>query len=320
MTKRKSTHKSDGASKRPESGLGLRKMAEPRILPGPEGCSIRTRLHTSERDEQVLSEYGRFMGHLCNTDLVRALDSISTDERRNLLTNLCSARLAHTVTSYTNQLLNSSFVNRARHINSLRRAIRHMVARLKAPKKDFYAKDESRPYPNPIVCGQKIVRLNVKRQLLAKLEAEVKAERASKTQQMASKRYSRLHIVRGGHQLWEMRQNLAAAGLTESEWRELWDAKRMFIRAIGSKDEGCGNATIQVDPDNGTCRLLLPTALPIFLTPQTVNIISSIPQSSFTTGYRSGVADLIRTPRARGSRGRSPTPLPTTQNTSGAGI
>jgi hypothetical protein len=201
------------------------------------------------------------MGHLCNIDLVRALDGMSSDERRNLLTNLCSARLAHTVTSYTNQLLNSSFVNRARYINSLRRAIRHMIARLKAPKKEFYAKDESRPYPNPIVCGQKLVRLNVKRQLLAKLEAEVKAERASKTQQMASKRYSRLHIVRGGHQLWEMRQNLAAAGLTESEWRELWDAKRMFIRAIGSKDEGCGNATIQVDPDKGTCRLLLPTAL-----------------------------------------------------------
>jgi hypothetical protein len=200
------------------------------------------------------------MGHLCNTDLVRALDDISTDERRNLLTDLCSARLAHTVTSYTNQLLNSSFVNRARYINSLRRAIRHMIARLKAPKKEFYAKDEPQPYPNSMVRGQKLVRLNVKQQLLARLVAEVKAERASKTLS-GSKRRSRLHIVRGGHPLWEMRHNLDAAGLTESEWRELWDAKRMFIRAIGSKDEGCGNATIQVNPDKGTCRLLLPTAL-----------------------------------------------------------
>ena len=260
MTKRISAHKSNGASKRPEKRANLRKQAEPRILPGPEGCSIRTRLHVSERDEQVLSEYGRFMGHLCNRDLVRALDGISTDERRNLLTDLCSARLAHTVTSYTNQLLNSSFVNRARHINSLRRAIRHMIARLKAPQKDFYAEDEPRPYPNSIVRGQKLVRLNAKQQLLAKLVAEVKAERASKTLS-GTQRRSRLHIVRGGHPLWEKRQNLAAAGLTKSEWRELWDAKRMFIRAIGSKDEGCGNSTIQVDPDKGTCRLLLPATL-----------------------------------------------------------
>ena len=57
-----------------------------------------------------------------------------------------------------------------------------------------------------------------------------------------------------------MRQNLDAACLAEPEWRERWDAARLFIRAVGSKDEGYGNSSIQVDPEKGTCRLLLPPA------------------------------------------------------------
>jgi len=261
MGKKKSVHKQGTPSKHPEDRKGLRHLAEPYILPGPEGCSTRGRLLVSEQDGYVLREYGRYMGHLCNVDLVRMLGGgVDSAARRNLLTESCSSRLAHSAVSYVDQLVHSAQASRARHINSLRRAIIHMVDRLAAPVKASYAEGEPQPYPNPRVHGQKLVRLNAKRQLLAKLEGEARAEIASRTTEIPAG-VSRLHIVRGGHDLWEMRQNLAAAKTTESAWRERWDAARMFIRAIGSRDEGFGNSTIQVDPEKGTCRILLPPAL-----------------------------------------------------------
>ena len=149
MGKKKPTN----ASKRPEDRKGLRKRAEPYVLPGPEGSSTRGRLLVSGRDEHALREYGRFMGRLCNVDLVRSLGGMDSPVRRNLLTGFCSARLAHAVVSYTDQLVHSETTNRERHIRGLRRAIIHIVDRLNAPVKESYAENEPQPYPSPRVYG-----------------------------------------------------------------------------------------------------------------------------------------------------------------------
>ncbi|MCX5011909.1 hypothetical protein OG765_13050 [Streptomyces sp. NBC_00555] len=68
-------------------------------------------------------------------------------------------------------------------------------------------------------------------------------------------------IVVGGRRLAKNRHNLADAGLTEPEWRERWDAERMFLTADGESGAPYGNYTISVDPADGTVTLVLPEPL-----------------------------------------------------------
>jgi IS605 OrfB family transposase len=57
------------------------------------------------------------------------------------------------------------------------------------------------------------------------------------------------------------RLNLAAAGLTEAQWRERWDAARLFLTADGEKDKAWGNETIRWHPDQGWLEVKLPAPL-----------------------------------------------------------
>lgn len=61
----------------------------------------------------------------------------------------------------------------------------------------------------------------------------------------------RVHVVRGGRRLLKNRHNLEAAGLTESQWRERWEAERWFLAADGESGKRFGNETIRVTPDGG---------------------------------------------------------------------
>lgn len=57
-----------------------------------------------------------------------------------------------------------------------------------------------------------------------------------------------VHVVEGGKRLAHMRHHLDQAGLTETQWRQRWDASRWRVRANGSPDEPFGNLTITVTP------------------------------------------------------------------------
>jgi IS605 OrfB family transposase len=57
-----------------------------------------------------------------------------------------------------------------------------------------------------------------------------------------------------------MRHHLGQAGLTETQWRQRWDASRWRIRANGSPDEPFGNLTITVTPA-GQVSIRLPKPL-----------------------------------------------------------
>ena len=64
----------------------------------------------------------------------------------------------------------------------------------------------------------------------------------------------------GGGRLWRTRHNLAAAGLTVEQWRDTWDATRMFLTADGESGKPMSNGTIRVAPD-GRTSVSIPTAL-----------------------------------------------------------
>lgn len=69
-----------------------------------------------------------------------------------------------------------------------------------------------------------------------------------------------VHVVRGGRRLLGSRHNLQAAGLTEAEWRERWQAGRWFLAADGESGKRYGNETIRVTPD-GEVSIKLPAPL-----------------------------------------------------------
>ncbi|HEY7278284.1 MAG TPA: hypothetical protein VH594_20110 [Trebonia sp.] len=68
-------------------------------------------------------------------------------------------------------------------------------------------------------------------------------------------------MTRGGRALLRKRVNLAAAGLTEQEWRARWEATRLFLTADGDAAKNWGNETIRFNPDEGWLEVRLPTSL-----------------------------------------------------------
>lgn len=97
-------------------------------------------------------------------------------------------------------------------------------------------------------------------------------QRFSKTRRLAALRgrladaqtafeAGRPSITVGGNRLWRTRQHLgAAAEITEQQWRERWDAARMFLTADGESGKAAGNETIRVD-ESGHLRIKVPAAL-----------------------------------------------------------
>src|SRR5262249_9218894 len=67
--------------------------------------------------------------------------------------------------------------------------------------------------------------------------------------------------ARGGGRLLRARINLAGAGLTGAQWRDRWDAARLFLTADGEKDKAWGNETIRWHPDEGWLEVKLPAPL-----------------------------------------------------------
>jgi hypothetical protein len=71
----------------------------------------------------------------------------------------------------------------------------------------------------------------------------------------------RVSVVRGGRALLGTRGQLAAAGLTQEQWRRQWEAARLFLTADGEKDKAFGNETIRWHPGEGWLEIRLPGPL-----------------------------------------------------------
>ena len=103
-----------------------------------------------------------------------------------------------------------------------------------------------RGYRSPAERFTKTRRLAVLRERLATAERALAAGHPS--------------MVVGGKRLWRHRNHLEAAEMTEQQWRERWDAARMFLTADGESGKPGGNETIRVD-EQGRLRVKVPAAL-----------------------------------------------------------
>ncbi|MCX5607432.1 MULTISPECIES: hypothetical protein [unclassified Streptomyces] len=166
-------------------------------------------------------------------------------ERKRALTKVSSSRWAGAITRTSEdqfQLgLRCLFDERA----FLRRAIAKICKRVAVPCGQRVG--GVRGYRDRAERAQKQYRLRVITARLAEVEARIEAGRPA--------------IVVGGRRLAKTRHNLADAQLTEGEWRERWEAARMFLTADGESGAPYGNYTISVDPADGTITIVLPEPL-----------------------------------------------------------
>ncbi|MGI5195745.1 IS200/IS605 family accessory protein TnpB-related protein [Streptomyces sp. CA-288835] len=233
---------------------GLRELAASFVVPVPAGVAIRDRLRVSQTDAAVLAEVGVFLGSLAAGDLAERSwqglghDAASWAGRKRELTSQSSARWAGSITKATHDQWALARRGQAAHLTWLRGQIAAIEARLARPLGAKADKREglARGYGSRPEWHAKSRRKHALQDRLAAVEADWAA--------------GRVHVVRGGKRLANARHHLEAAGLSEQQWREHWQAARMFLTADGESGKRFGNETIRIT-DTGQLSLKLPAPL-----------------------------------------------------------
>ncbi|MFE2311011.1 hypothetical protein ACFXCR_33675, partial [Streptomyces sp. NPDC059431] len=227
----------------------LRVLADPFTVSAPTGARIRDRLRVSASDAEILRVIGEHLGGYARADLAERIrigrvpvKANRRAERKRTLTQVSSSRWAGAITRASEDQYQLSlrclFDERA----SLRRTIAKIRKRMAVPCGRRVG--GVRGYPGRAERAQKQCRLQALTARLAEVERRIEAGHPA--------------IVIGGRRLAKARHNLADAGLTESKWRERWDARRLFLTADGESGAPYGNYTISVEPVNGTVTIVLP--------------------------------------------------------------
>jgi len=233
---------------------GLREIAVPFVAAAPAGARVRTRLRVSARDEAVLRAAGSHLGSLAGRDLAARcaegrLDArgraVSRAARKRALTAESSSRWAGAITRTSEDQHRLAGQNLRAERASLQARVSRIEARLAVPAGSRPGK--TRGYATPAERHAKDIRRRALRARLARAEHRLAV--------------GAVGVTRGGKALLRKRANLAAAGLTEEQWRARWEAARLFLTADGEKDKNWGNETIRFNPDEGWLELKLPAPL-----------------------------------------------------------
>jgi hypothetical protein len=233
---------------------GLRRIAAPFVAAAPAGARVRTRLRVSPQDEAVLRAVGSHLGSLAGRDLAARcaegrLDAlgraVSRAARKRALTAECSSRWAGAITRTSEDQYRLAVQNLRVDQASLQARVSRIEARLAVPAGG--KQGQARGYATAPERHAKDIRRRALRARLALAERRLAA--------------GTVPVTRGGRALLRQRANLAAAGLTEEQWRARWEAARLFITADGEAGKRWGNETIRFSPDEGWLEVKLPAPL-----------------------------------------------------------
>ncbi|MGG2459482.1 hypothetical protein ACO0M4_06600 [Streptomyces sp. RGM 3693] len=230
----------------------LRTIATPFTVAAPFGARIRDRLRLTDADAEVVRLAGEHLGHHARADLaervamgqVKAKDT-QRARRKKALTAVSSSRWAGAITRASEDQYQLSLRALYDERTSLRRAITTINKRLAAPCGERAGK--VRGYPDQAERWTKQRRIQVLTARIAEVEQRIEQGRPA--------------ISVGGRRLAKVQHNLADARLTQAEWRQRWDAARLFLTADGESGAPYGNYTITVDPDEGSVTIVLPAPL-----------------------------------------------------------
>ncbi|MFI6733153.1 IS200/IS605 family accessory protein TnpB-related protein [Nonomuraea sp. NPDC050451] len=231
----------------------LRPIAPAFVASGPSGVAVRDRLkHPAPVDEQVLRLVGAHLGALASADLkTRCADGLghcagTWAARKRELTVQSSARWAGAITRTSHDQWALARRCQADHIRDLEAAIATITRRLSLPVGKKGTRKEPGGYRSAQEWFAKSRRLHLLQDRLKRLRADQQA--------------GRVRVARGGKRLARARHHLDAAGLTEAEWRQTWQAARWFLTADGESGKRYGNETIRITPD-GQVSIKLPAPL-----------------------------------------------------------
>ena len=232
----------------------LRPIAAPFVAAAPGGARVRARLRVSARDEAVLWAAGTHLGSLAGRDLAarcaeRRLDAKgrarSRAVRKRALTAVSSSRWAGAITRTSEDQVRLAGQNLRAERSGLQARIGRIGARLAVPAGGRAGR--TRGYATPAERHAKTIRLWSLKVRLAGVERQQEAGAVS--------------VVRGGKALLRKRNNLAAAGLTQDQWRREWESARLFLTADGEAGKAWGNETIRWNPGQGWLEIKLPAPL-----------------------------------------------------------
>ena len=216
----------------------------------PGGARVRARLHLSPEDAAVLRAVGSHLGSLAGKDLAARcaegrLDARGRAVRKRALTAESSSRWAGAITRTSQDAYRLAGQNLRAERASLQARIRRIQARLAVQAGGTAGK--TRGYPTAAERHAKTVRVQTLKARLGRVQQQLDSGTVS--------------VVRGGKALLRKRNNLAAAGLTQVQWRREWESARLFLTADGEKDKAWGNETIRWNPDEGWLEVKLPAPL-----------------------------------------------------------
>jgi IS605 OrfB family transposase len=232
----------------------LREIADPFVAAAPAGARVRTRLRVNAEDEAVLRAAGRHLGTLAGRDLAaRAREgrldargkAASRRERKRALTAQSSSRWAGAITRTSEDQYALAERNLRAERSSLQARVRRIETRIAVPAGARAGRLHG--YATQAERHGKVTRLQALRARLARTQRQLED--------------GTVRVVRGGRNLLRKRARLAAARLTEDQWREQWDAARMFLTADGEAGKRWGNETIRFNPDEGWLEVKLPALL-----------------------------------------------------------
>ena len=218
---------------------GLREIAAPFVAAAPAGARVRTRLRISPADEAVLRAAGSHLGSLAGRDLAARCAqgrlgaqgrAVSRAARKRALTAESSSRWAGAITRTSEDQWQLAERNLRAAAASLRARARVIEARLAVPAGGRAGR--VRGYATAAERHAKALRLQSLRARLARAGRQLET--------------GTVPVVRGGKALLRKRGSLAAAGLTQEQWRAQWESARLFLTADGEKDKAWGNETIRV--------------------------------------------------------------------------
>ncbi|MDR6316281.1 hypothetical protein [Actinoplanes couchii] len=225
----------------------MRRITAPVVLAPPTAVTARTRLRVSTIDARVLRRLGLYLGSLAAADLMaRCRDGAGLDngrwaERKQWLSQRSSSRWAGAITKANNAQYALARRGQQAHLTTMGATIAAITARLLLP-----VGGPKPGYRSTAQWFQKSRRVAA----LQDRHRRVQADHDAGT----------VHVVRGGRRLSNTRHHLAEAGLTEQQWRDRWDAARMFLSADGETGKRHGNETIRISPD-GVVEINLPAEL-----------------------------------------------------------
>ena len=206
----------------------LRPIAAPFLVALPGGRRIRTRLHPDASEAAALRQLGETLGSLAGRDLMAACRGERRAPRKQALTKESSSRWAGALTRTSDDLCAA----RRRNLFAERRSLTAAIAAIE--KRLATAVGSRGGYRSQFERTAKQQRLQRCKARLVEVERQISQRDFS--------------IVRGGGKLLNTRHNVAAAELTEAQWRARWSAARLFLTADGESGKRFGNETIRVSP------------------------------------------------------------------------